>query len=173
MADDEDLITVAVIARPQGLRGEVIADLQTDFPDRFDDLEDIRLRLSSGLIVERKLEYGRLHKGRIVLKLTGIDSVEEAEKLRGAAVVITRSQLVPLPPDSFYDFDLIDCQALLRTGTLIGRVAGVEHYGAAPLLVVISTDNREFLIPLAASICVDVDTRQKRIIIDPPAGLLD
>ena len=106
MADDEDLITVAVIARPQGLRGEVIADLQTDFPDRFDDLEDIRLRLSSGLIVERQLEYARLHKSRIVLKLTGIDSVEEAEKLRGAAVVITRSQLVPLPPDSFYDFDL-------------------------------------------------------------------
>jgi 16S rRNA processing protein RimM len=173
MADDQELITVALIARPQGLRGEVIADLRTDFPDRFEDLDAVRLRLASGQLEDRQLEYGRLHKGRIVLKLVGSDSVEDADKLRGAAVLITRSELVPLPPDSYYDFDLVDCQVLKRDGELIGRVAGVEHYGAAPLLVVISPETREFLIPLAASICVEVDTRQKRILVDPPTGLLD
>ncbi|MFM8394081.1 MAG: ribosome maturation factor RimM [Acidobacteriota bacterium] len=173
MADDEDLITVALIARPQGLRGEVIADLRTDFPDRFEELAEIRLRLASGQVVERQLEYGRLHKARIVLKLVGIDSVEQAEMLRGASVVITRSQLVPLPPDSYYDFDLVGCQVLTSEGTPVGEVAGVEHYGAAPLLVVVSPETREFLIPLAARICVEVDTGRKRIVVDPPAGLLD
>ena len=58
MADDEDLITVALIARPQGLRGEVIAELRTDFPDRFEDLDRVLLRLASGRLVERQLEYG-------------------------------------------------------------------------------------------------------------------
>ena len=173
MADDEDLITVALIARPQGLRGEVIADLRTDFPDRFEDLDEVRLRLASGAVVERQLEYGRLHKGRIVLKFVGSDSVGEAEMLRGASLLITKSQLIPLPPDSYYDFDLVDCQVLTRDGGMVGRVAAVEHYGAAPLLVVVSPETREFLIPLAASICVEVDTAQKRIIVDPPAGLLD
>jgi 16S rRNA processing protein RimM len=173
MADDEDLITVALIARPQGLRGEVIAELRTDFPDRFEDLDRVLLRLASGRLVERQLEYGRLHKGRIVLKLVGSDSVEEAEELRGAAVLITRSQLIPLPPDNYYDFDLVDCEVRTKAGEFVGQVTGVEHFGAAPLLVVVSPETKEYLVPLAASICVEVDTELKKIVIDPPAGLLD
>jgi len=81
--------------------------------------------------------------------------------------------LVPLPPDNYYDFDLVDCEVRTRAGEVVGQVTGVEHFGAAPLLVVLSPETKEYLVPLASSICVEVDIELKKIVIDPPAGLLD
>lgn len=172
-ASGKDWITIARIARPQGLRGELVADILTDFPDRFDALDRFFLRLSTGQLVERQLEWSRPHKDRIVLKLRGADRIEDVESYRGAAVLIERSQLVPLPPDNYYDFDLVGCQVETRQAVPVGRVIGVEHYGAAPLLVVSAPDEREHLIPLAAAICVEVDIQARRIVVEPPEGLLD
>jgi len=169
----DDLISIARIARPHGLNGEVVADLLTDFPERFDYLEEVLIRLSSGEVICHQLERARPHRDRVILKLLGVDDVEKADLLRGASVLITRAELVPLPDDSYYDFDLVGCDVFTTQGEQLGRVNGVEHYGAAPLLVVVTADQREILIPLAASICVEVDTSQKRIIVDPPDGLLD
>lgn len=190
-----ELIAIARIARPHGLRGEVVADILTDFPDRFAELASVCLRLPAGEVIERRLERSRLHQGRVVLKLAGVERIEETEPYRGATVLISYEQLIPLPPDSYYDFDLVDCQVVRRLGAagatlgdaetpeaaetpgtselIIGRVTGVEHFGAAPLLVVVTPEGREHLIPLAAAICVEVDVRRKRILVDPPEGLLD
>jgi len=168
----EDLITIARVARPHGLHGEVVADLSTDFPERFDEPGEVLIRFPSGAISEQFIERTRPHKERVIIKLRGFDTVGEAESLRGASLLITRSELFLLPADSYYDFDLVDCEVSTLEGRAVGRVTGVEHYGAAPLLVVITPDQHEFMIPLAASICVEVDTVQKRIVVDPPEGLL-
>jgi 16S rRNA processing protein RimM len=173
MSGDEDLIGIAKIARPQGVRGEVIADLMTDFPERFAGLDAARVQFASGQLATLKLENSRLHKGRIVLKFAGYDDANAAEQLRGASVMVAREQLVELPEDTWYDFDLIDCEVTTTTGARLGRVAEVQRYGAAPLLVVQGEGDREFLIPLALSICVEIDTARKRIVVDPPEGLLD
>lgn len=170
---DHELIVIARIARPHGLRGEVIADILTDFPDRFADLDQVRLRLDSGRLTTLGLEHAWLHNGRVVLGFAGIDRIEEAEPLRGASVLIEREQLIPLPPDTYYDFDLVDCQVTTTQGEAVGKVTGVEHFGAAPLLVVVTPEEREHLIPLAASICVEIDIDRKAIVVDPPAGLFD
>lgn len=169
---DEDLISVARIARPQGLRGEVVAALLTDFPERFAELKVAHVKLANGAVALRELEKSWLHKGRIVLKFAGCDSIEQAEQLRDAQVMISRAQLVALPTDTYYDFDLIDCEVTLKDGSGLGRVTDVQSYGAAPLLVV-QDGAREYLIPLALSICVEIDTAHKRIVVDPPEGLLD
>lgn len=169
----EDLIGVARIARPQGLRGEVVADLLTDFPERFARLKEVRLKLASGEIVVRRLERFRPHQGRIVLKFEECASIEEAELLRGASVLITREQLVPLPADTYYDFDLVGCLVVTVGGEELGRVVDVQNFGAAPLLVVEGEGSRELLIPLATSICAEIDVRRQRIVVDPPEGLLD
>ena len=169
----EDLIGVARIARPQGLRGEVVADLLTDFPERFAQLQEVRLKLASGEIVVRRLERFRPHQGRIVLKFEECASIDEAELLRGASVLITREQLVPLPADTYYDFDLVGCRVVTVGGEELGRVVDVQNFGAAPLLVVEGEGSRELLIPLAASICVEIDVPRQRIVVDPPEGLLD
>jgi 16S rRNA processing protein RimM len=172
-APDEDLISIARIARPQGRRGEVIADLLTDFPDRFADLEVARVKRSSGEISLLKLEGFRPHKGRVLLKFAGYDSIDRAEELRGAQVMVTRNQLVRLPEDTWYDFDLIGCHVLTTEGAPVGRVVSVLDYGAAPLLAVKDQENRELLIPLTLSICIEIDVANKRIVVNPPEGLLD
>lgn len=169
---DDDLISVAHITRPQGIRGEVIADLLTDFPERFSKLGAVTVRKASGELVTLQLQQSRPHKGRVVLKFSGIDDMNSAETLRGARVLITADQLVKLPKDSFYEFDLVDCEVITADGRLIGKVTGVQRFGAAPLLVV-NDGEREHLIPLASSICTDVNIEQKRIVVDPPEGLLD
>jgi 16S rRNA processing protein RimM len=169
----QELVTIARITRPHGLRGEVIADILTDFPDRFADLDDVLLRLASGRLITIRLENAWPHNGRIVLGFVGIDRIEDTEPLRGASVMIERDQLIPLPPDTYYDFDLVDCQVLTTQGEMVGKVIGVQHFGAAPLLVVVTPESLEHMIPLAATICVEVDVDRKRIVVDPPEGLLD
>ncbi|MBO0797810.1 MAG: 16S rRNA processing protein RimM [Blastocatellia bacterium] len=172
-AEVEELISVARIVRPQGRRGEVIADLLTDFPERFSGLGEIRLRSTSGATSILKLESSWLHGGRIVLKLSGCDNIDQAEELRGTLVLVSREQLVELPADSYYDFDLIGCAVVTTNAAPVGRVSGIQRYGAAPLLAVEDEEKREHLIPLTLDICVEIDVARKRITIDPPEGLLE
>jgi 16S rRNA processing protein RimM len=169
---EDDMISVARIARPQGHRGEVIADLLTDFPERFARLSRVFVKRADGRFLLLDLESSRMHKGRIALKFAGCDSIDGAEELRGARVVVSRDQLVELPEDTYYDFDLIGCEVVAIEGQQLGRVEEVQNYGAAPLLVV-RDGAREILIPLALSICVEIDTERKRIVVNPPEGLLE
>ncbi|MDQ3012702.1 MAG: ribosome maturation factor RimM [Acidobacteriota bacterium] len=168
----DDWITIARIARPQGIRGEVIADLLTDFPERFANLETAQVKKASGDLLNLQLESHRPHKGRILLKFAGYDTMNAAESLRDARVVITKDQLVKLPEDSYYEFDLVGCDVVTISGGTVGRVTGVRHFGAAPLLAV-GSGEREHLIPLVSSICLEVDIANKRVVIDPPEGLLE
>ncbi len=168
-----ELITVARIARPQGIRGEVIADLLTDFPERFARLTEVRVVWPSGKAAVIGLERARPHLGRIILKLKGYDTRNEAESLRDVRLTLPREQLVELPADNYYDFDLVDCVVSTATGLAVGKVTSVHNFGAAPLLVVRGGDEKERLIPLASSICTEVDVANKRIVIEPPEGLLE
>src|SRR5215813_13496755 len=169
---EDDLISVARIARPQGHRGEVIADLLTDFPERFADLDRAYIKRADGRLLVLDLESSRAHKGRVALKFAGFDSINSAEELRGARVMVPRDQLIELPEDTYYDFDLIGCEVVDAEGQQLGRVEEVQDYGAAPLLLV-RDGKRELLIPLVMSICVEIDTERKRILVNPPEGLLD
>ncbi len=98
--------------------------------------------------------------------------MDAAQNLRDARVMITRDQLVKLPEDNFYQFDLIDCDVVTTGGQSVGRVVNVQNFGAAPLLVVKDGD-REHLIPMTSGICPEIDIAQKRIVINPPEGLLE
>ena len=169
---EDDLISVARIARPQGHRGEVIADLLTDFPERFARLARVYVKRADGRLLILDLENSRAHKGRVAFKFAGCDSVSGAEELRNARVMVPRDQLVELPEDTYYDFDLIGCEVVATEGRRLGRVEEVQNYGAAPLLVVRGGE-RELLIPLVLSICVEISTERKRIVVNPPEGLLD
>ena len=170
--EEGDLISVARVVRPQGHRGEVIADLLTDFPERFAGLDRAYVKRADGRLLVLDLQSSRTHKGRVALKFAGCDSINDAEELRNARVMVPRDQLVGLPEDTYYDFDLIGCEAVSTEGQPLGRVEEVRNYGAAPLLLV-RDGKRELLIPLVLSICVEIDTERKRIVVNPPEGLLD
>ena len=127
----DELIAVARILRPQGRRGEVIAELLTDFPERFTSLDTVRALRPAGEVCDLKLEHAWLHKGRVVLKFADYDTIDQAEGLRDVRLMVSRHELVKLPAHSYYDFDLVDCEVVTRAGERLGRIAEVQRCGAA------------------------------------------
>jgi len=165
-------VTIARIARTRGNRGEVLADLYTDFPDRFDALEEVWLEFPDGRNQRVILEDTWEHKRRRVLKFAGIDSISSAENLVGCWVVIPADQAVTLPEGTYYDHDLVGCSVRDIQGNELGIVSEILRIAGNNQLVV-KASGREHLIPVVDSICVEIDTKGKQITVDPPEGLMD
>jgi len=171
-----DWAILAQLVRPQGRDGGIIADLLTDFPERFVDRKRLYLLASetSNVPVEEvALERHWLHKGRVVLHFSGVDSIEKAETLRGLFVAIPAAERAPLAGDSVYIADLIGCAVVdIASPELpIGKVADLDR--EAGLLIVQPPKGPEVLIPFAKAYLVDIDTSAKRIVMHLPKGLLE
>lgn len=166
-----ELVAVAKIAKPRGIKGEVIADLLTDFPERFDGLERVTAVMPDASRQELTIERHWFQSGRIVLKFVGIDSIEDAETLRNAEICVPESDAVELEEGEFYDWELAGCSVETVDGEPIGTVRELMRTGGTELLVVDGA--KEFLIPFAEAICVEVDIENKLIKVDPPEGLLE
>ena len=169
----DELVAVAKIVRPRGLRGEAVAEVLTDFPERFDGLSSVTAVFPGGERRQLTLENAWFQKERIVLKFEGLDTVEDAEGLRDAEICITETETVELEEGEFFDWQLEGCEAVTVEGEPIGKVREVLRTGGTEVLVVDTADGREVLIPFAESICTEVDIEGKRITVDPPEGLLD
>jgi 16S rRNA processing protein RimM len=167
-----ELVAIARIAKPRALRGELVADVLTDFPERFDGLETVIAVLPAGERLDLKIEDSWFQKDRIVLKFEGYDSVESADTLRNAEICVAESEAVELEDNEFFDWELIDCRVETVNGEKIGKVREVMRTGGTEVLIV-ANEEKEFLIPFAETICVEVDVERKFIVIDPPEGLLD
>ena len=165
-------IAIARIARTRGNRGEVLADLYTDFPDRFDALEEVWLEFSDGQRRQMRLEDSWEHRGRKVLKLEGVDTISAAEELIGCWVQVPVDEAVHLPEGTYFDHDLIGCSVEDIHGTRLGVVEEVLRIAENNQLVVKGL-GREYLIPAVKSICIRISVEDKRILVDPPEGLMD
>lgn len=175
-SENFQFLAVARIVKPQGRRGEVAAEILTDFPERFENLRSAYLEKPGGQPEAVALENAWPHKGRIVLKLLGIDSIDGASGLRGRHVFIRREDRIPLPDHHYYVWELEGCRVLRRPDSReIGIVTGIEPSPGTPLLHVKRTDGRkgESLIPLAQEICNRIDTKARTIWIEPPEDLLE
>ena len=167
-----DLVAIARVARPHGIRGEVIADILTDFPERFEGLESVTAKIDDSGRAELKIERCRFHQGRVMLKFAGIDSVEAAEQLRNAEICVAEAEAVELEADEYFDWELAGCRVATLAGEELGTVAEVMRTGGTEILV-IRGGERELLVPFARAICPEVDIENKRIVVDPPEGLLE
>lgn len=167
-----DLVAIAKVAKTRGLRGEVVAELLTDFPERFDGLADVIGKLPGGDRIDLKIERHFFQKGRIVLKFAGYDTIEQGEELRGVEISVPESDAVELESDEFFDWELEGCKVETIGGEMIGTVRELLRTGGTEVLIVAGAE-KEFLIPFAESICVEVDVENKLIKIDPPEGLLE
>lgn len=168
----EDLVAIARIARPRGLRGEVIADILTDFPERFDGLEDVIAILPEGEKTDLTIDESALRNGRINLKFRGIDTVESAESLRNAEICVAETNVVKLEEGEYFDWELEGCIVETIAGDRIGKVKRLMRTGGTEILVIEGSE-KEILVPFAESICVEVDIKDRLIRIDPPEGLLE
>jgi 16S rRNA processing protein RimM len=169
---NSDLVAVAKIVRSRGLRGELVADVLTDFPERFQGLETVNALLPDGESRLLKIENFWFQKGRIVFKFAGFDSIEQAETLRNAEICIPESEAVELADGEFFDWELEDCEVETVAGEKIGRVKELMRTGGTEILVVEGAE-KDYLIPFAETICTEVDVENKLIRIDAPEGLLE
>ena len=171
-SEPEELVAIARVVRTRGLRGEVVADVLTDFPERFEGLAEVTAVFPDEHREPLKIEGFWFQKDRVVLKFAGYDSVETGESLRDAEICIPEADAVELEEDEFYDFELAGCRVETVDGVPIGTVRELMRTGGTENLVV-DGGEREHLIPFAESICVEVDIENKLIRIDPPEGLLE
>lgn len=175
ITNNENLVEDVVIARivkARGIRGEVACDIETDFPDRFETLEQATLWMPDGTRRVFDVEDSWFHKDRVILKFDGIDTMTDAEKLVGGRLVISKVDARELDRDEFYEYEIIGSDVITTDGVHVGRVTKLMRTGGTDVLVVVD-GNRELMIPFAEDICPEVDTQAQRITINPPEGLLD
>jgi 16S rRNA processing protein RimM len=165
-------VVVAEILKPRGIRGEMIARSQTDIPGRLETLRQAHAQLVNGDDVAVELADAWPHKDDWVLKFAGIDSIEQADKFRGAAVWVPLTDRSELPSGEFFQSDLVGLPVVDEANSrTLGVVEDVQQYGGPPLLV-LQYQGREVLITFVPAIC-NVDLAAKVIRATLPNGLLE
>ena len=178
---------LARIVRPQGRKGELLAELLTDFPERFEQRRRLFLLApepGERVAHEVWLEGHWLHKDRVVLKLKGVDSIEAAEALRGQDVAIPLAERAPLEADAVYIGDLAGCMLYDRaSGCAVGEIVDVDRESSSLPLIVVrppagagaaagAKAPEELLIPFAKAYLPEIDLAAGRMEMTLPEGLL-
>lgn len=172
-------ILIGEIVSTQGNKGEVRVFSHTEFPERFESMDQVLLfnKNSDQPDYEAILEASRLHNGFIILKFKDVDTIDAALKLKGMEIRVAPDQVVPLPPGRYYIFELIGLQVITSEGIIIGKITDVLQTGANDVYVVEAnpqvTSKREVLIPVIDQVVLDIDLDQGRVEIDLLDGLLD
>ena len=158
-------VTVAVLTRARGNRGELAAVPLSSRPERYQSLKEVIL---FGDGSQHQVESVWWHESRLIFKFAGIDSISAAEPLAGAEVRIPREQRAALESGEFYLSDLIGCEVIeQRTGASLGQVVSWSDAGGSGLLELAGG----LMIPFARSICVEIDPAARRIVVNLPEGL--
>jgi 16S rRNA processing protein RimM len=169
-----EFITLARIVKTQGRHGEVAAEMHSDVPGRF--AAGMKLfALSKEEASRRELQVEDLwpHKGLIVLKFRGVDSMNDAELLIGSELQVPGAERADLEPGWNYVSDLIGC-VVLDHGREIGRIEDVQFgAGEAPLLIVATSAGKKFDVPFAEAYLESVDTARRQVRMNLPEGLLE
>ena len=167
-----DLILVGRVARAHGNKGQVIVNPETDFPDERFAPGNVLVMEHGGQTTERRIDSVRFHQGRPVIGFDGVATMNDAEALTGAVLLVPASALAPLPPGTYYRHDLVGCEVRDEADRVIGRVARVD----GPLErshLVIDGPRGEVMLPLVEEFCRRVDVAGRVIVVAPPDGLLD
>jgi 16S rRNA processing protein RimM len=180
-------LVVGRIGKPHGVRGEVTVEVRTDEPEaRF--APGSVLRTEPGAVpppedgpgvpfrvpTELTIEESRFHQGRILVAFAGIPDRNTAEALRGTLLVVDSADVEPPEdPEEFHDHQLVGLAVVTPAGERLGEVARIDHAASSDLLVLRRPEGRTALIPFVREIVPEVDLAGGRVIVDPPAGLLD
>jgi 16S rRNA processing protein RimM len=181
MTASEGWVWLGRIKRTQGRKGEVFAEILTDFPEKFSDRRRLWLLPadSSSQVAPREVElvHHWLHKGGVVMHFAGVDSISAAEKLAGIIVAIPRAERAALDPDEIYIGDLIGCMLVDVAAVepaVVGEIEDVDRSaGPVPLLVVRAASKSEILIPFAKEYLRRMDLEAKRVEMALPEGLTE
>jgi 16S rRNA processing protein RimM len=160
-------ILVGRIAGVFGVRGELKCDPTSAGRTLFSPGESLRLQLADGSSQNVRLVSVREHKNRLLIRLPGIESADEAQRCAGATFYAQRGRIV-LGPGEYLDRDLAGCVLYDVSGKRLGTVTGVDHYPSSDMLVVEGK-----LVPMVSQFIASIDVGAKRIVVELPEGLLD
>jgi 16S rRNA processing protein RimM len=163
-----DLVLVGRVVKPQGRHGEVSVLPFSDRPDRFPTLRRAFVEAPGGEARELRVLGCWPHKGRFVLEIEGVSSIDEAEKLRGLELRIAEEDLQALPAGSFYHHQLTGLRVEDEAGTELGVVREVMETGAEARVLVVDGKEGETLLPFASDFVIAVDVARGRIVVRRP-----
>jgi 16S rRNA processing protein RimM len=178
VSSNGDFITLAFVVKTQGRRGEVAVELQSDVPERFAAGMKLLALAKTPLETKdlrRELQVEDLwpHKGMLVLKFAGVDSISDAEALVGAELQLPRSQRAELETGWTYVSDLVGC-VVSDHGREVGRIEDVQFgAGEAPVLIVTSEAGKKFDVPFAEAYLEAVDVARRQVRMNLPEGMLE
>lgn len=163
-------VTLALLGKSRGNRGEVLAMPLGSRPERFDDLKAVFLTPDES--TREPVRYGVedvwWHERRLVLKFAGVDSINDADALRGWQVCVPSTERAPLEPGEYYLDDLVGCTVVDQaTSNTLGTVTAWSEAGGGSMLEV----DGEWLLPFVKAMCVGVELEARRILVDLPLGL--
>ncbi|MFC1693752.1 ribosome maturation factor RimM [Candidatus Latescibacterota bacterium] len=164
------LIAIGRIIKAQGLQGELKVYPLSDFSERFNRLEDVKIEFESGKVETFEVEKVRNIGRFVIFKLKGVDDRNNAEYLCGSYVCVTRDEIFPLDEESFYMFELEGMEVFNPEERKIGEISLVEKYPAQDIII-IETEDRNIMVPAVKDFLVDIDVKKGRIILDLPEGL--
>ena len=167
-----EFLRIGVVTSPHGVRGEVRVYPTTHEIYRVSEVGTLHLA-KEGVRSLRTIESVKQLKGMVALKLSGIDSVEEAEKIRNADLLIRRDQSSPLKEGQYFIGDLLDLLAVREDGTEVGTVEDVLKTGANSVLVIKKKDGKELLLPVIPDCVLSVDSDEGIMTIHVLQGLED
>lgn len=162
-----EYITIGTIVSPWGLQGHVKVAVETDFPQRFSSSSLVYVN-NRPVIIDEAI----WRKGNVVVKLNGVDTVEEVERLIGNAIEIHHSQLFSLEDGKYFHFQLIGLDVATTNGDVVGKISEILSMSSADVYV-IDSEGGEILIPATEEIVQSIDLDKRIMIIEPMDGLLD
>lgn len=163
-----ELVLVGRVVKPQGRRGELAVECLSDRPDRFPTLRRAFVPGEGGRPRELRVERAWPHKGRYVLKLEGVDSIDAAERLRGLELRIPEQEIPSLPEGSYYHHQLAGLRVVDQSGASLGSVAEVVETGAEARVLVVRGELGETLLPFAAGTVKSVDLARGLLVVERP-----
>ena len=171
MNNNKTRVSIGKITKHQGNKGEVRAIPLTDNPERFELLDKVLL-VKGDRIISKEIEYIRFYKNFIILKLDGVDDLEQASDYRNYLIQIPEEEKLPLPEGEYYIDDLIGFKVLTEDGRELGNLTEVIKNAGTDIFLV-KGESAEYMIPAARAIITKIDQTAARIMINPPPGLLE
>ena len=166
------MVLVGRVARPHGIRGDVVVNPETDFADERFAVGALLWTRVAGVVEQVKVVRAALGGRRPVVGFEGASDVADAERLAGVELRVPEDALATLEPGAYYLHQLVGCRVETTAGEPVGEVVRVEGGSGASLLVVAGPDG-EVLIPFAVSLCPTIDVERRLVVVDAPQGLLE
>lgn len=168
----EEYLEIGQIVNTNGLKGFLKIKPLTDDITRFEELEYIYIQKGKDLI-KKQIEEVRYVKNMVLLKLEGIDNIEEAEKYRNFYLKISKKDAIEnLPENSYLVVDILECEVFTEEGEVLGKMVDVMQTGSNDVYIVKNKEGKEILLPAIKDVVKNIDIQNKKIIVKLMDGLI-